>query len=57
VSEAAVQSSLDAIHLHGGQGVIRETGVQRALLDAIPSRIFSGTTEIQRDIVAKKMGL
>lgn len=57
VSEAAVQSGLDAIQIHGGLGVMLETGVGDALLDALPSRIFSGTSEIHRDIIARELGL
>lgn len=57
VSEAAIQSSLDAIHIHGGAGYISDTGIERALRDAIPSTLFSGTSEIQRDIIARKLGL
>jgi alkylation response protein AidB-like acyl-CoA dehydrogenase len=57
VSEAAIQSSLDAIQIHGGLGFVTEAGVERALRDAVPSTIFSGTSEIQRDLVAKWLGL
>jgi alkylation response protein AidB-like acyl-CoA dehydrogenase len=57
ISEAAVQSSLDAIQVHGGLGYVTDAGIERALRDAIPSRIFSGTSEIQRDLVASKLGL
>lgn len=57
VSEAAVASSLDAIQLHGGVGVMSETGVDRALRDALPARIFSGTSEMQRDLIAQRLGL
>jgi alkylation response protein AidB-like acyl-CoA dehydrogenase len=56
-SESAVQSSLDAIQLHGGNGVIEEMGIARMLRDAVPSTIFSGTSEIQRNIIAQAMGL
>jgi L-prolyl-PCP dehydrogenase len=57
VSEAAVQSSLDAIQIHGGLGVTVEGGIERALRDAVPSTLFSGTSEIQREIIAKDLGL
>lgn len=57
VSEAAIQTGLDAIQLHGGMGYLAEAGVERMLRDAIPSTLFSGTSEIQRDIIASKMGL
>jgi L-prolyl-PCP dehydrogenase len=57
ISEAAVQSGLDAIQIFGALGIRTETGVASALLDAIPSTIYSGTSEIQRDLVARGLGL
>jgi alkylation response protein AidB-like acyl-CoA dehydrogenase len=57
VSEAAVQSGLDAIHLFGGMGVVEETGIAAALRDAVPSTLFSGTSEIQKDLIARELGL
>lgn len=57
VSEAAIQSSLDAIHIHGGIGYLTETGMEQMLRDSIPTTLFSGTSEIQRDLVARRLGL
>jgi alkylation response protein AidB-like acyl-CoA dehydrogenase len=57
ISEAAIASSLDAIQIHGGNGFMTEIGIERALRDTIPSTIFSGTSEIQRDLIAKRLGL
>jgi len=57
ISEAAVQCGLDAIQIHGGMGYVTETGIERVLRDAIPSTLFSGTSEIQRDIIANHLGL
>jgi len=57
VSEAAIQGGLDAIQIHGATGFAREHGIERMLRDAIPSTIFSGTSEIQRDIIASEVGL
>lgn len=57
ISEAAVQNALAAIQVFGGSGYMRELGVERALRDAIPTTIFSGTSEIQRDLVARSLGL
>lgn len=57
VSEAAVQTALDCIRVHGAMGVIAEAGVGRALWEAVPSLVFSGTNEIQREVVARKLGL
>ena len=57
ISESFVQSSLDAIQIHGGYGYTTELEVERELRDAIGSRIYSGTSEIQRTIVAGHLGL
>jgi L-prolyl-PCP dehydrogenase len=57
ISEAAIQSGLDAVHLQGGAGIMQEAGVESALRDAVPAAIFSGTSEIQRDLIARSLGL
>ncbi len=56
-SEAWVQSSRDAIQTHGGLGYMKEAGVERDLRDAIASTIYSGTSEIQRVVLARMLGL
>jgi alkylation response protein AidB-like acyl-CoA dehydrogenase len=56
-SEAWVASSLDAIQVHGAYGYMRESGVERDLRDAVASTIYSGTSEIQRVILARMLGL
>ncbi|MFT5680372.1 MAG: alkylation response protein AidB-like acyl-CoA dehydrogenase [Myxococcota bacterium] len=57
ISESAIQSGLDLIHIHGGLGFMAETGLDTSLRDALGSTIFSGTSEIQRDLIAKGLGL
>ena len=57
ISEASVQSSLDAIQIHGGYGYMREYHVERHLRDNVGSRLYSGTSDIQRLIVARQLGL
>ena len=57
LSEAAVQSALDAIQVHGGYGYMTEFGVERDLRDAVGGTLYSGTSEIQRLIIARTMGL
>jgi alkylation response protein AidB-like acyl-CoA dehydrogenase len=57
VSEAAVQSSLDLIQIHGGAGVLLETGIEQMLRDSVPGTIFSGTSEMMRELVASRLGL
>lgn len=57
ISEGAVQSALDAIQIHGGMGYLVETGIEKVLRDAVPTTLFSGTSEMQRDIAASRLGL
>jgi alkylation response protein AidB-like acyl-CoA dehydrogenase len=57
VSEALVQSMMDAVQIFGGYGYMTEQGVERDLRDAVSSTLYSGTTEIQRNIIAKCLGL
>jgi clorobiocin biosynthesis protein CloN3 len=57
VSEAAVANSVDAIQIFGGAGYLTATGIEEQLRDAVPGAIFSGTTQIQREIIAREIGL
>jgi alkylation response protein AidB-like acyl-CoA dehydrogenase len=57
LSESFLQSSLDALQIHGGYGYMTESELEREVRDAIASRIYSGTSEIQRNIVAAQLGL
>lgn len=57
ISEAAVQSALDAIQIHGGYGYMKEYEVERDLRDSIGARLYSGTSEIQRLVIARHLGL
>jgi alkylation response protein AidB-like acyl-CoA dehydrogenase len=56
-SEAWVQSSLDAIQIHGAYGYMKEAGIERDLRDAVAGTIYSGTSEIQRVILSRMLGL
>jgi len=53
VSEAWVRSCEDAMRIYGGYGYLTETGVERELRDALGSLSYSGTAEMQRQIVAR----
>jgi alkylation response protein AidB-like acyl-CoA dehydrogenase len=57
VSDCFVKSSLDAVQIFGGYGYMTEQEVERDLRDAIGSTIYSGTNEIQRNIIAASLGL
>jgi alkylation response protein AidB-like acyl-CoA dehydrogenase len=57
LSESFVQSSLDAIRTYGGYGYMTELEVERDLRDAIGGTLYSGTSDIQRMIIARWLGL
>ena len=57
VSEASVRVHLDALQVHGGYGYMSEFEIERDLRDALGGTLYSGTTEIQRRIIARSLGL
>jgi alkylation response protein AidB-like acyl-CoA dehydrogenase len=57
LSESFLQSSLDALQVHGGYGYMTEYEVERDVRDAVGARIYSGTSDIQRNLVAHHLGL
>lgn len=57
VSESLLQSALDAVQIHGGYGYLSEYQIEAELRDAIGSRIHSGTSEMQRNLIARGLGL
>ena len=57
LSECYVRSSLDALQVHGGYGYMTEYELEREVRDAIGSRLYSGTSEIQYNIAARSLGL
>jgi clorobiocin biosynthesis protein CloN3 len=57
VSEAALANGVDAVQIFGGSGYLWSTGVERQLRDAVPAAIFSGTNDIQRELLAREAGL
>ena len=57
VSESFVKSCLDAVQIFGGYGYTSDMEVERDLRDSIGSTLYSGTSEIQRIIIARALGL
>ncbi|MFK7846597.1 MAG: acyl-CoA dehydrogenase family protein [Rhodothermales bacterium] len=57
VSEALVQTAMDTVQIFGGNGFTTDYEVERSLRDSIGGKIYSGTNEIQRNILAKWLGL
>jgi len=57
LSENFIASSLDAIRTHGGSGYLSENEIERDLRDAVGGVIYAGTSDIQRNIISKLLGL
>jgi alkylation response protein AidB-like acyl-CoA dehydrogenase len=57
VSESLIKTALDTVQIHGGYGYMTDYEVERALRDAVGSTIYSGTSEMQRNIIARWLGL
>ena len=57
VAETFLDASLAAVHTLGGYGYMTEYEVERTLRDAIGAPIYSGTTEIQNNIIARWLRL
>ena len=57
ISDSWVKCCEDALQIHGGYGYMTESELERELRDALGSRIYSGTSEIQRNLIAALLGL
>ena len=54
-TEAASQVIDEAIQIHGGMGFSRELPLERMYRDSRVTRIFEGTNEIQRHVIASEI--
>lgn len=57
ISESLKQACLDAVQIRGGYGYMSEYGAERDLRDSIASTIYSGTSEMQANTIARFAGL
>ncbi len=57
VSEALVATATDVMQIFGGYGYTAEYEVERAVRDAFGAKLYSGTSEVQRNIIAGWLGL
>ncbi len=57
ISEGALASSLDAVRIFGGRGCLEGFGIEEMFRDSVGTVIFSGTSDMQREIVARELGL
>ena len=56
-SEAGLETALSASIVHGATGYVSKFEVERDLRDAIGGLVYSGTSDIQRNIIARLLGL
>ena len=57
ISETYVQSSLEAIQIFGAYGYMKEYKIEKDLRNSVAGKIYSGSSEIQRNIIANFLGL
>jgi alkylation response protein AidB-like acyl-CoA dehydrogenase len=57
VTESFLANSLDAVRTFGALGYAAETGIERDLRDSVGGVIYSGTNDIQRNILAQYLRL
>ncbi|RRQ25672.1 acyl-CoA dehydrogenase family protein [Rhodococcus sp. Eu-32] len=56
-TEVAKNATLEAMQMMGGNGYAREYGMEGQVRRALAPPIYGGTNEIQREIIAKNIGL
>jgi isovaleryl-CoA dehydrogenase len=57
VTEVAKRAAVDGMQMMGGYGYSSEYDMERLVRIALVSTIYGGTSEIQRNIIAKTLGL
>jgi alkylation response protein AidB-like acyl-CoA dehydrogenase len=57
LGEAWIQSCMDAVQIHGGWGYTTEYEAERDLRDALGGTLYSGTSDIQKEIIARGLGI
>lgn len=57
VSHACIETALAAMEIHGSHGDAVECQLERQFRDAISGTLYSGTSEIQKSIIARWHGL
>ena len=56
-TELAKRAALEGMQMMGGYGYATEYDMERHVRAALVTTIYGGTTEIQREIIARSLGL
>ena len=54
-SKVAMDTSIEAVQIHGGNGFVKEYHVERLMRDAKITQIYEGTSEIQKIVISRSI--
>lgn len=54
-SQTAMDTTIEAVQIHGGNGYVSEYHVERMMRDAKVTQIYEGTSEIQRIVISRTL--
>ncbi|MBA3704834.1 MAG: acyl-CoA dehydrogenase [Bacteroidetes bacterium] len=54
-SKVAMQTTVEAVQIHGGYGFVKEYHVERLMRDAKITQIYEGTTEVQKIVISRAL--
>ena len=54
-SQVAMDTTIEAVQIHGGNGYVKEYHVERLMRDAKITQIYEGTSEIQKIVISRSL--
>ncbi len=54
-SRVAMETTVEAVQIHGGYGYVKEYHVERLMRDAKITQIYEGTTEVQKIVISRSI--
>ncbi len=54
-SQVAMETTVEAVQIHGGNGYVKEYHVERLMRDAKITQIYEGTSEIQKIVISRSI--
>ncbi len=54
-SKVAMEHTVEAVQIHGGNGFVKEYHVERLMRDAKITQIYEGTSEIQKIVISRSL--